>query len=32
MATDTGERVHVERAGMVGMVLSDAEAFPLFNA
>ena len=32
MTTDTGERIHVERAGMVGMALSAAEAFPLFNA
>ena len=32
MTTDTGERVHVERAGVVGMALSAEEAFPLFSA
>ena len=32
MTIDTGERIHVERAGTVGMALSAAEAFPLFNA
>ena len=32
MATYTGGRVHVERAGVVGMALSAAEAFPLFSA
>ena len=32
MASDTGERVHVERAGVVAMDLSAADAFPLFNA
>ncbi|MDE2972334.1 MAG: hypothetical protein OXU35_08495 [Acidobacteriota bacterium] len=32
MATDTGERVHVEKAGVVAMALSAGEAFPLFSA
>ena len=32
MTIDTGERIHVERAGTVGMALSAVEAFPLFNA
>ena len=32
MTTDTGERVHVERAGVVGMALSAEEAFSLFSA
>ena len=32
MTTDTGGRVHVERAGAVGMALSAEEAFPLFSA
>ena len=32
MAADAGERVHVERVGMVGMTLSAEEAFTLFNA
>ena len=32
MATDTDERVHVERTGVVAMDLPLAEAFPLFNA
>ena len=32
MATGTGQLVHMERAGVVGMALPAAEAFPLFNA
>ena len=32
MATDTAERVHVERRGVVAMDLPSVEAFPLFNA
>ena len=32
MAMDTGERVHVEKAGVVAMALSAEEAFPLFSA
>ncbi|MDE0523075.1 MAG: hypothetical protein OXH79_14080 [Boseongicola sp.] len=32
MATDIGERIHVERAGTVAMALSAEEAFPLFSA
>ena len=32
VATDTGERVHVERTGVVAMDLPSAEAFPLFSA
>ena len=32
MTTDIGERIHVERAGVVAMALSAEEAFPLFNA
>ena len=32
MATDIGERVHVERTGVVAMDLPAAEAFPLFSA
>ncbi|MXZ72002.1 MAG: hypothetical protein F4Z04_10960 [Acidobacteria bacterium] len=30
--TDTGERGHVERAGVVEMALPFTQAFPLFNA
>ena len=32
MTTDTGERVHVERTGVVDMALPTAQAFPLFSA
>ena len=32
MMTDSGERVHVETAGTVGMALSAEDAFPLFSA
>ncbi len=32
MPSETGERVHVERAGVVAMALPFAEAFPLFSA
>ena len=32
MATDTGGRVRIAKAGVVGMALSTAEAFPLFSA
>ena len=32
MAIDTGERVHVERRGVVPMALPFEEAFALFNA
>lgn len=32
MATDTGKRVHVEKAGVVAMALPSTEAFPLFSA
>ena len=32
VATDTGERVHIERTGVVAMDLPAAEAFPLFSA
>ncbi|MCY4628275.1 MAG: hypothetical protein OXE58_12005 [Acidobacteria bacterium] len=32
MTTDTGERVHVEKAGLVAMALPSTEAFPLFSA
>ena len=32
MASETGERVHVEREGVVAMALPLAEAFPLFSA
>ena len=32
MATDIGERVHVEKAGVVAMALPATEAFPLFSA
>ena len=32
MATDTGGRVRIEKASVVGMALSAAEAFPLFSA
>ena len=32
MTMTTRERVHVERAGVVAMALSAADAFPLFNA
>ena len=32
MATDTGERVRIERSGVVLMALPAADAFPLFNA
>jgi len=32
MATDTEDRIHVERTGVVAMALPIAEAFPLFSA
>ena len=32
MATDTVERVHVERMGVVAMDLPATETFPLFSA
>ena len=32
MAIDTGERVHVDRRGVVPMALPFEEAFALFNA
>ena len=32
MAIDTGERVHVERTGVIPMALPFEEAFVLFNA
>ena len=32
MATGADSRVHIERAGVVRMILSAADAFPLFNA
>ncbi len=32
MTADGGERVHVERTGVVAMALPFAEAFPLFSA
>ena len=32
MTAGTGNRVHVEKSGVVAMALSVEEAFPLFNA
>lgn len=32
MTSGTGERIHIDRTGVVGMALPVAEAFPLFNA
>ncbi len=32
MTAESGNRVHIERAGVVRMALPAADAFPLFNA
>lgn len=32
MTTESSMRIHIEKAGVVAMAMSAAEAFPLFNA